>query len=147
MGSNFEIELANMMDQGDEQLLLGEGPENQQTNVKWVIIATICEIHFIFPMLALIRVCLTQSKTMNILHTSEQIHFNRIQTLTYDQNTHYIFNVVTVIQTCFVHCRHVPIHRKSTQKRTASHSSKSTSRIISEERFLVCRVLKVDRYL
>lgn len=35
MSSNFEMELANM-DQGDEQKLLGEGPENQQTNIKWV---------------------------------------------------------------------------------------------------------------
>lgn len=29
------MELANM-DQRDEQMLLGEGPENQQTNIKWV---------------------------------------------------------------------------------------------------------------
>lgn len=29
------MELANM-DLGDEQQLLGDGPENQQTNVKWV---------------------------------------------------------------------------------------------------------------
>lgn len=35
MGSNFEMELANM-DEGDEQMFLGEGPENQQSNVKWV---------------------------------------------------------------------------------------------------------------
>lgn len=31
---NFEMELANMDMEMDD--LLGEGPENQQTNVKWV---------------------------------------------------------------------------------------------------------------
>lgn len=35
MGSNFEMELANMEHGADD--LLGEGPENQQTNIKWVL--------------------------------------------------------------------------------------------------------------
>lgn len=36
MGGNFEMELANMDLENDD--LLGEGPDNQQTNVKWVVI-------------------------------------------------------------------------------------------------------------
>lgn len=35
MAGTFEEELANMDREGDE-LLVGEGPENQQTNIKWV---------------------------------------------------------------------------------------------------------------
>lgn len=35
-GGNFEMELAQMdMGEGSEKVL-GEGPENQQTNIKWV---------------------------------------------------------------------------------------------------------------
>lgn len=34
MDGGFELELANM--EMDVERLLGEGPENQQTNVKWV---------------------------------------------------------------------------------------------------------------
>lgn len=33
---NFEMELANM--DRESEHLLGEGPENQQTNIKWVYI-------------------------------------------------------------------------------------------------------------
>lgn len=38
MSNDFETELANMEHGGDEQMLLGEGPENQNTNIKWVIL-------------------------------------------------------------------------------------------------------------
>lgn len=34
MDGGFEVELANM--EIDVDKLLGEGPENQQTNIKWV---------------------------------------------------------------------------------------------------------------
>lgn len=34
MDGGFEVELANM--EMDVDKLLGEGPENQQTNIKWV---------------------------------------------------------------------------------------------------------------
>lgn len=37
MSSNFEMELANMEMAGEKaEELVGEGPENQQTNIKWV---------------------------------------------------------------------------------------------------------------
>lgn len=37
-GSNFEMELANMEREVEE--LMGEGPENQHTNIKWVRVAS-----------------------------------------------------------------------------------------------------------
>lgn len=36
-GGNFEMELAQMDAGEGNDKLLGEGPENQQTNIKWVI--------------------------------------------------------------------------------------------------------------
>lgn len=35
-GGNFEMELAQMELGEGSEALLGEGPENQQTNIKWV---------------------------------------------------------------------------------------------------------------
>lgn len=35
-GGNFEMELAQMEGLENSEALLGEGPENQQTNIKWV---------------------------------------------------------------------------------------------------------------
>lgn len=35
MGGNFEEELANMHHDGDD-FVIGDGPENQLTNIKWV---------------------------------------------------------------------------------------------------------------
>lgn len=36
-GGNFEMELAQMEAAEGSEDLLGEGPENQKTNIKWVI--------------------------------------------------------------------------------------------------------------
>lgn len=42
MGGNFEMELANMDREIED--LVGEGPENQQTNHKWV--CNYCKMKF-----------------------------------------------------------------------------------------------------
>lgn len=51
MGSNFEMELAQMDGIEGGEALVGEGPENQLTNIKWVkifsLISLTCSCMFV----------------------------------------------------------------------------------------------------